>query len=205
MDELGREFATGLAATARADIEAAVDHALKKSGTARQNRALANLRQKAVAALERVAAGEGGRWPAAVLDETLSGIRSILRPEADAVVKRASGPGDRNKAPGLRDVQPQEASIKGLEAIAREFRELVELGRKICTTPNTVLPFGRWEQRNRSDLWEALHRGDIEAARAIMSDARDRLSAILDDVKLDRALGEEHPEKAAALVPGWTH
>lgn len=169
MDALIREFAAGLADTARGDIEAAIDRALKKAGTGRANRALANLREKALASLDRIADGRDGRMPAAVLDEVHAGIHAALHPEAErglALAKRASGPVRR----GADVTEAQSGGddlTAALSALGKEFRVLADRGRKICDTPSTVIPFGGWEQRHRRDLLEALLQRDLEATKAI--------------------------------------
>ena len=142
----------------------------------------------------------------ALQQEFAGGMADTVRGDIQgAIAKRASGPGHRDaNIPEEffpRSQKLDDATLGQFKAIATEFRELADRARKLCRTPHTVMQFTGWEHRHRLDLWAAMQRRDIEAARAILSHARETLDVILDNAKLDLALGEKHPEKL--LIPGW--
>ncbi|HTU54965.1 MAG TPA: hypothetical protein VMF62_13440 [Acetobacteraceae bacterium] len=202
MDDLTTIFSTTMARTALADIEGTFDRAAKRSGlTGRQIGALVKLRERSVAALDRIAKGRDPRLPAAVLDEALEGIGRILSGDAkQAIAKAASGPGHRDTT-GLHNDGKIPASITGekLEgealvraciAIAKEFRELAEQARKACKKLNAEAEFDRWEKRYHRRLFEALHKKDLWLAQFEMAEARSALSGLLDHARIDHVLGE---------------
>ncbi len=134
----------------------------------------------------------------ALIREFAAGLAETAR--GLALAKRASGSGRRGAA--VTEAQSGGDDLTAaLSALAKEFRELADRGRKICDTPHTVLPFGRWEEGRRHDLLEALLRRDLEAAEAILTEAKSSLVPLLENAQLDRAIGEQHREKA--LIPGW--
>ena len=216
MDALHREFAATIADTSRGDIEGAFDRAMKRSGlTGRQNRALANLREKCFAKLDRIRDGLVDRVPASLLDEALEGIRAILHGDVkEAIAKRASGPGDR-KAPGLHlhrdgmipDAPPAAAEPEGealtaaLVAAAKEFRELVEKARPVFRKLGAEMSFNRWEGDHHHHMRNALLRRDLKGAQIVMDQARGQLNAQIDEARVAQALGAAGETKA--LIPNY--
>jgi hypothetical protein len=181
MDDLTQTFAIGLARTGRADVDGAIDRALKRSGlTGRQTNALVKLREKAVCDLDRIAEGRDPRLPAAVVAKVVEGIQAVLSPDE----KRAIAKG----APGKK-LEGEELVLAAI-AVAKEFRELAEQARKACKKLGAEEAFDRWEKRFHKRISEALHKMDLQLAEIEMAEARSALNALIDGARIDEVLGE---------------
>jgi hypothetical protein len=213
-DELRRTFAGTLARTALGDIEGAIDRALKRSGlTGRQVKGLVALRERAVKALCQITKGRDKRLPAAVLEEVLAGIFSILHPDAKQAIAKsaptegrivagqrvvvAKMPWDREKAPAPGEMTRHEKN-EAFIAMGAELKALIESCRKA------------FKKLKAEDQLDAFHRdlsrtmialafaGDLQAARAEMDKAPAQLAAMLDQTQLDQAFAE-----AKSDAPEW--